>query len=256
MHWYYVKDGDKVGPIADRDLKGFVDKGDITGETLVWNETMSDWTPYGRVPDTIAASMAQASVATGPRCSMCGKEFADDQLIDFEGSRVCANCKPAFIQQIKENAEIQGEVVMRYAGFWPRCAAVIIDGIVMYIANLPIGFLFGLMMPLMAQGNGELPGAGFWVAFAVMYFFQFLIPALYMILMHGKYGATLGKKALGLKVVMSDGKPITYGRATGRYFAYILSGMILYIGYMMAGFDDQKRALHDHICNTRVIHTR
>ncbi|VGO14335.1 hypothetical protein PDESU_02894 [Pontiella desulfatans] len=252
MHWYYVKDGDKAGPIADRDFPDFVARGEVSDETLVWNETMSDWMPYGKVPDTLAAGIAQASVSTGPTCSICGKEFAADQLIDFENARVCAGCKPDFIQQIKENAEISGETVMQYAGFWRRFGAVFIDGIIMYVANLPIGFVLGIMMPLLTDGSE--PGAMFWVAFAVMYLLQLLIPALYMILMHGKYGATVGKKALGIKVVMSDGSPLSYGRATGRYFAYILSGMILYIGYIMAGLDDQKRALHDHMCNTRVIY--
>jgi uncharacterized RDD family membrane protein YckC len=253
MHWYYVKDGEKAGPIADRDFPGFVAKGEVTDDTLVWNETLKDWTPYGKVPGTLGATLAAAAVVNGPTCSMCGKEFADDQLIDFEGSRVCAGCKPEFIQQIKENAEISGATVMRYAGFWRRFAAVFIDGIVMYVANLPVGFLFGIMTPLMSSEGGD-PGAGFWIAFAVMYIFQLLVPALYIILMHGKYGATLGKKALGIKVVMSDGRPISYGRATGRYFAYMLSGLILYIGYIMAGLDDEKRALHDHMCNTRVIY--
>jgi len=57
-----------------------------------------------------------------------------------------------------------------------------------------------------------------------------------------------------LKVVMEDGGPVSYGRATGRFFAEILSGMVCYIGYIIAGFDSQKRSLHDHICSTRVIY--
>jgi len=53
--------------------------------------------------------------------------------------------------------------------------------------------------------------------------------------------------------VLFRSEPITYGRATGRCFAEILSGMICYIGYLMAAFDEEKRALHDRICNTRVV---
>ena len=68
-----------------------------------------------------------------------------------------------------------------------------------------------------------------------------------------RLGATPGKMALGLKVVRPDGGPITVGRAAGRYFAKMISGMILMIGYIIAGFDSQKRALHDMICDTRVI---
>jgi len=59
-----------------------------------------------------------------------------------------------------------------------------------------------------------------------------------------------------LTVVDSSGGKISYGRAFGRSCAEILSQMICAIGYIIAAFDEQKRALHDHICNTRVIHNR
>jgi uncharacterized RDD family membrane protein YckC len=59
--------------------------------------------------------------------------------------------------------------------------------------------------------------------------------------------------AMGLKVVRADGSPVSIGLAFGRYFAKMLSGFILLIGYIMAAFDAQKRALHDMICDTRVI---
>jgi uncharacterized RDD family membrane protein YckC len=62
--------------------------------------------------------------------------------------------------------------------------------------------------------------------------------------------------ALGLKVVRADGTALTTGRIIGRHFAEWLSSLILAIGYIMAAFDDQKRALHDRICDTRVIRSR
>jgi uncharacterized RDD family membrane protein YckC len=71
----------------------------------------------------------------------------------------------------------------------------------------------------------------------------------------GKFSATPGKMACGLKVVSADGSRLSYGRAACRALSQILSGMVCYIGYLIAGFDNpQKRALHDHICNTRVVH--
>jgi uncharacterized RDD family membrane protein YckC len=59
--------------------------------------------------------------------------------------------------------------------------------------------------------------------------------------------------ACRLKVVTPEGNPISYGRALGRALASILSGMICAIGYIMAAFDEEKRSLHDRICNTRVV---
>ncbi len=70
-------------------------------------------------------------------------------------------------------------------------------------------------------------------------------------------GATLGKQALGLKVIRSDGSGISPGLALGRYFAALISGpFTLWIGYIIAGFDSEKRALHDRICDTRVIYVK
>jgi len=83
-----------------------------------------------------------------------------------------------------------------------------------------------------------------------------VILAGYSTFFHGKYGATPGKMACGLKVVTPEGTPIRYGRAFGRAMAEILSRMICDIGYIIAAFDSQKRALHDHIANTRVIRAR
>jgi uncharacterized RDD family membrane protein YckC len=77
----------------------------------------------------------------------------------------------------------------------------------------------------------------------------------YEIFFLGKYGATPGKMACKIRVVTGEGDSITYGRAAGRAFAERLSGLICYIGYLMVAFDSsQKRALHDRICNTRVIY--
>ncbi len=85
---------------------------------------------------------------------------------------------------------------------------------------------------------------------------QFALSLAYEVYFLTTKGATPGKMALGLKVIRADGGPISAGLAVGRYFAKILSGMILWIGFIIAGFDSEKRALHDHICGTRVVYTR
>jgi uncharacterized RDD family membrane protein YckC len=66
-------------------------------------------------------------------------------------------------------------------------------------------------------------------------------------------GATLGKMALGLRVTDLSGNRISFGRATGRYFGKIVSGMIFSIGYIMAGFTQQKQALHDIMAGCLVV---
>jgi uncharacterized RDD family membrane protein YckC len=59
--------------------------------------------------------------------------------------------------------------------------------------------------------------------------------------------------ACSLKVVTADGAPISYARAMGRALSELISGLVCYIGYIIAAFDREKRALHDHIANTRVV---
>ena len=71
-----------------------------------------------------------------------------------------------------------------------------------------------------------------------------------------KFQGTLGKMALGLIVTDLSGQPITFGRATGRYFGKIISSLTLSIGYMMAGWTQQKQALHDMMAGCLVLRKR
>src|ERR1017187_8232530 len=65
--------------------------------------------------------------------------------------------------------------------------------------------------------------------------------------------ATPGKLALELRVVRPNGAQLGLGRAAGRYFAKRLNLLTAGIGYIMAGFDSERRGLHDLICDTRVV---
>jgi Tfp pilus assembly major pilin PilA len=65
--------------------------------------------------------------------------------------------------------------------------------------------------------------------------------------------ATLGKLALGVKVTDLTGNRIGFGRATGRYFAKIISGLALGIGYVMVAFTQRRQGLHDMIAGTLVV---
>jgi uncharacterized RDD family membrane protein YckC len=67
--------------------------------------------------------------------------------------------------------------------------------------------------------------------------------------------ATIGKRVLGIKVIDLAGQRISFGRATGRYFGKIISGMIMYIGFIMAGFTDRKQALHDMMAGCLLVRT-
>ena len=149
---------------------------------------------------------------------------------------------------MQEGAELPG--VLAYGGFWIRFAAKIIDMMILSAVNMIFAFIAGLGAAGAASAGGI--GAALTIQFTLM-FVQIAVMLGYTVFFLGRFGATPGKMACKLKVIRSDGSAITYGRAVGRYFAEMLSGLILYIGYLMAAFDDQRRTLHDRIADTRVI---
>ena len=133
---------------------------------------------------------------------------------------------------------------IRPAGFWIRVVAVLIDGVVLIVAQ---GILFGAGWMLWGSGLS----AGMAVKGATQ-LFSSLIGAVYTIVFHWMWGQTLGKMALQIRVVSMDGGPLSFGQAVGRYFATFLSALILGIGFVMAGVRSDKRALHDLLAGTRV----
>jgi uncharacterized RDD family membrane protein YckC len=251
MNWYYAANGQQVGPLTETDFQAAVAAGKVLPATLVWHDGMGDWQAYG----TLAGATTGAPPVATVTCSECGRSFPADAVINVGNARVCAVCKPVFLQKLKEGGTARGE--LRYAGFGVRFGAKIIDSIILGVGAMVV------LVPLMffVQSRGAAGGsteAAEMLALGVQVVFQIVwvaISAVYTIFFLGKYGATPGKMACKIKVVTPDGGPLTYGRACGRFFGDMLSAIICYIGYLMVAFDkEERRALHDRICNTRVIH--
>lgn len=157
----------------------------------------------------------------------------------------------------------EGQKEVRYAGFWLRFVAYIIDdfilGFVGFLISLP--FIGGIIFSAVGIGNnpesteklvtgvvGILGSViGLIVIIAVLGWLY------YALMESSRTQGTLGKMALGLKVTDLEGKPVSFGRATGRYFGKIISGMILYIGYILAGLTEKKQALHDIMASCLVV---
>jgi uncharacterized RDD family membrane protein YckC len=172
--------------------------------------------------------------------------FAIQDMLRHGEVYICANCKPVFMQKLAKGVKINtGE--LNYAGFWIRFVAKFLDVLILCLPFIMVLFLVSNSQARSGTPNGfdSLP--------LMLQFCFFLIQIAYQIFFLGKYGATLGKMACKIMVVTADGGRIGYGRATGRCFAEILSCMVCYIGYIIVAFDSQKRALHDHICSTRVV---
>jgi uncharacterized RDD family membrane protein YckC len=150
-----------------------------------------------------------------------------------------------------------------YAGFWRRFAGYLIDAILISVVELVI-FIpavalvgIGAFTSAIDADADSLPGLIFLAigAYLFIILISVILNWLYFALMESSArGATIGKMAVGIRVTDLHGGRISFGRATGRYFSKIISGMILMIGYIMAAFTDRKQALHDLIAGTLVVH--
>jgi uncharacterized RDD family membrane protein YckC len=142
---------------------------------------------------------------------------------------------------------------MSYAGFWIRLLACLIDGVIFIVVGSVVMFATGFNPAKLAQASDPNAVAGMMAALVLADVVNFVLFILYDVLLTGSLGGTLGKRALGLRVVTAGGERVSYLRALGRFFAKIPSGMVCYIGFIMAAFMSEKRALHDLICSTRVV---
>lgn len=169
--------------------------------------------------------------------SAAGNADAGDGGWRGRGAVLAANIGPA--------AFVPARPVL-YAGFWRRFGAAIVDGILLTIVTVLVGFVIGFLFALAApQTNlGEAFGgiAGYVIGFLY-----------YPVLESSSAQATWGKRALGIKVTDLDGRKISFWRALGRYLGKLLSTFLLFFGYLMAAFTSRKQGLHDIMAGTLVV---
>jgi uncharacterized RDD family membrane protein YckC len=241
MDWYYAENSERKGPVSDEALAQLAGSGVVSDTTLVWRAGLAGWQPYASVREAAPTAGAQALVF----CSECGRQYTPAELVAIGSRQVCAGCKAMVLQRIREGS---GSVSARpYAGFWIRFGAHMIDSVMLGIVNtiislILIGSALAAEEPAIAVG-AILGSYAIGIAIGMSYEGWFLV----------NKGATVGKMALGLKVIRASGAQITWGLAIGRYFSKLVSGMMLSIGFLMAAWDEERRTLHDRICDTRVV---
>lgn len=157
---------------------------------------------------------------------------------------------------IEEEVE-EGLEDLRYAGFWQRFAAYVIDNLIITAILFGILILFSFAMAFSHEINGqefdpEDPNVDFlmnilWLAGSVF------VGWLYFAVQESSQAqASLGKRILGIKLVDENGNRISFQRSTGRHFAKILSSIFM-IGYLIQPFQDKAQAMHDRMAATLVV---
>lgn len=191
-------------------------------------------------------------------CSECGQSYAAADLVNIGNAQVCARCKPAVMQRLREGVGVPGQQV--FAGFWIRVVAKLIDYVILMVVTIPLTILSVLVaLPGVlagSQGNDTAAAAATLGAVLIQLAIS-VVSLIFWVLYEAWFttrkGGTPGKLILSLQVVRPDGARLTFGRAVGRTFAQLINSFTFLIGYVIAAFDAQKRALHDMICDTRVV---
>jgi uncharacterized RDD family membrane protein YckC len=171
-------------------------------------------------------------------CTQCGASLKENNAVIISGQSHATDSSPLNI---------------RYAGFWFRVLAAIIDGIASQLITIfvvmPLAFTAGLSLPedTSLEAAEAIGGVIGFLAGTIIHWLWFTIPE------SSSWQASLGKKLLGLRVTDLNHNRISFGRANARYWSKILSTLILMIGFLMAAFTSKKQALHDLISGTLVV---
>jgi uncharacterized RDD family membrane protein YckC len=154
--------------------------------------------------------------------------------------------------------EAQTAAPTEYAGFWRRFAAFVLDTIILWLIGFVVGFMigFGVAFLVVVSRAGTASSAAA-ITTPLIYAISGVIGILYYPLQESSSAqATFGKRALGIIVTDTQGRPISFWRSLGRNVGKILSTLLLFIGYLMIAFTPRKQALQDIIASTLVVRTR
>lgn len=289
-HWYYSDSTQtRQGPVDAEAMAQLHREGRLAPDTLVWREGLAEWQPWQTLMSEVLGNDAALSpppaptaidgdagftTAATPTAAPAATEATDWGIpASPRPAAATADALPASWTAtdsaspyappratLAESSDFQagGDVV--YAGFLKRFAAVVIDGfaitIAYYAVLIVLMLVFGIGLGALGglgSGSDALP-AGMVAMMAVIYGVYPIISGLYYVgFESSSMQATLGKMAVGIKVTDGNGQRLRPTHALGRWVSHLLSYLTLYIGYIMAGFTERKRGLHDMVANTLVV---
>ena len=212
-------------------------------------------------------SSCGATVTAGSTfCGNCGKPVGQSLAPAAAGAAVGvvpAASAPPIVQAGMATARDTG----LYAGFWLRVVAAIIDGLLIGIPFVVIAVvIFASAFPMLRNFGSE-PNPNPFLLISLFFPRLLLLAALglagtwlyWSLLESSSWQATIGKKALGLYVTDMMGAPVSFAKASGRFFAgrgiaYVpsIGGLYFLVDCIMAGVTEKKQALHDMIAGCLV----
>ena len=222
-------DGLEYGPATLDELRTWCEEGRVGPSTPVWRSDDPRWQPAS-LREELKWDLQLDPGATD--------ESGPDPLAEF----------------------VARHPLPRPAGFWVRLGAHIIDWMIltslMTLLTLPWAEALGrLQEGALQEAKSSTPDSRVLLEFMLVSLsINLPLTLAYQTLFNGQSGATPGKRLMGLRVERADGTPLGYRGAAIRSLAEFVTSLTLGIGYLMIAFDPGKRALHDRIAKTRVVH--
>ena len=160
----------------------------------------------------------------------------------------------------------------QYAGFVTRAVALVIDILIVIVAvlvisasiSLPLDFFLGVNKVSCATQSAGASVVASWgflrsalcnVVDWTLVLVAVMTGPVYFIFLSTAGGQTIGKYVMGVRIVRTDGRQMSYIKALVRYLGYFVSLATLGLGFLWVVFDGQRRALHDHMAGTCVIYS-
>lgn len=249
---FVLVDGTPRGPVPHAYVEDRVRSGAWPSSISIAVVGSSDWKPF-IVPTSPATNVDQQATvafstlrAEAPSISKPAAAATPDMRMSVATPSVAA---PVAANIAAGELLPEGGIV--HAGFWRRVAAYMLDSLIVSVVVLIVFGLLGVATAsLIASDHAGIAGLLFFVGYVLLIVGMWLYFAKFE---SGPSQATPGKRVMGIKVTDDKGHRIGFGRASGRFFGKIISGMIMNIGYMMAGFTGRKQALHDMMAGCCVV---
>lgn len=191
--------------------------------------------------------VAAASPSVGPSPNKAKKLCAGCRTANEPSAAYCYHCG----LELPDHLYTEAEVIGSPAGFWIRAGAYMLDNVLLTVAGIIATVTIVGIEPgeALKQLTGQSEGSATTIITAGL-------EVAYFTFATGRWGQTVGKALLGLKVVRVDGSRLSYWRSFARYWAYLVSLLPLGLGFISIVLSSQKRGWHDFLCNTRVVNLR
>lgn len=231
------------GPVSSAWLRHALDTGEVYPGAEVRSDDASEWQ---RADVWLATGGARLDLDDAPASS--AQDHVDATTAQPGADATQANAVPSPDADLLPTQQARP---LLHAGSWRRSAAWLIDALIAGSAAYAL-FFTGMLPDLIVRSTGSVM-FGHVSTWSGTFILRWLYAALFQ---SSRLQASPGMLALGLRVTDLRGARIGFARATGRYFASILSSILLGIGYLMIGWTRRKQGLHDLIAGTLVVRSR